>query len=426
MRATVVLAFCALLALAAAVRYEGHQVLRVTLHGEQHLRHITDFIHGPATRVLGLDWWEEPRMHGDIADVRVPPQSLAQMKEILSAWNMTYSVMIEDVQALVDVQMAQPPSDDWFTNYHSYDDTIAWVTTLVAKYPTLATMETIGKSYEGRDIVAVHVTGKGTGAKPAIFYDGGIHAREWIAPATVEYILYTLLTGYGTDPAITPIVDGIAWTIVPIFNVDGYVYTWTTDRMWRKSRTPNTGSSCVGTDPCRNGATGFGGQGSSSDPCDDTYHGPAAFSEPCVKVVTDALSKIANLKGYVNFHSYSQLFMSPYGYTTSLPPKTDYNAQTTLGQKFVTAVKGKHGMVYEEGPVATTIYMAAGIINDWTYAQLKVLYSFACELRDTGTYGFLLPTNQIVPTGEEIFEGVKVMAGIILDEWEQSQLAATL
>ena len=52
---------------------------------------------------------------------------------------------------------------------------------------------------------------------------------------------------------------------------------------------------------------------------------------------------------------------------------------------------------------------AAGGSEDWTYGELGVKYSFSVELRDTGRYGFLLPPDQIIPTGEETFEGLKAL-----------------
>ena len=52
---------------------------------------------------------------------------------------------------------------------------------------------------------------------------------------------------------------------------------------------------------------------------------------------------------------------------------------------------------------------AAGGSEDWTYGKLGVKYSFSVELRDTGRYGFLLPPDQIIPTGEETFEGLKAL-----------------
>ena len=52
---------------------------------------------------------------------------------------------------------------------------------------------------------------------------------------------------------------------------------------------------------------------------------------------------------------------------------------------------------------------ASGGSEDWTYGNLNVTYSFSVELRDEGRYGFLLPKDQIIPTGEETFEDLKAL-----------------
>ena len=52
----------------------------------------------------------------------------------------------------------------------------------------------------------------------------------------------------------------------------------------------------------------------------------------------------------------------------------------------------------------------SGGSKDYTYGVLKIKYSFALELRDRGKYGFLLPANQIIPTAQEAFQGIKAMA----------------
>lgn len=63
---------------------------------------------------------------------------------------------------------------------------------------------------------------------------------------TVAYILNGLLANYTSDSSVQEVVDAFEWTIIPIVNADGYVYTWTDDRMWRKNRRQNEGSSCYG------------------------------------------------------------------------------------------------------------------------------------------------------------------------------------
>jgi len=110
--------------------------------------------------------------------------------------------------------------------------------------------------------------------------------------------------------------------------------------------------------------------------------------------------------GYINFHSYSQLWLSPWGYTNQLP--ADYTRQNDLSYNAITALATLYGTPFQYGPTYTTIYPASGVSNDHTYGELGILYSYTPELRDTGQYGFLLPPAQIVPSGEETFRALEV------------------
>jgi murein tripeptide amidase MpaA len=403
--------------------FEGHQVLRLHLLPEQLARANEIAWNSP---LHYLDWWRFPAVNSTevtFADVRVTPERLNEVRGVFDAAGFQYMTMISNVQSLADRQLVTAtdrltgePLADWFTAYHDYPSTVSWLQDLVKQYSSIATLFSIGTSYQNRTIWAVKVTGnKNTGApKPGIFYDGGIHAREWIAPATVQFVLYTLVSQYGKDADVTKLVDQVEWTIVPIFNTDGYQYTWSNNRMWRKTRMPNKGSSCIGTDPCRNSDYHWGEAGASADPCSDTYRGAKAFDNPEVLAIANAVKAPGNMRGYINFHSYSQLYMGPWSYTYSLPPQPDLKLQTELGQAAVAAIKATHGVNYKYGPGAATIYPASGDISDYNYGATKVLYAYCVELRDTGRYGFLLPPEQIIPTGEEIFASAKVMANYIL------------
>jgi len=328
--------------------------------------------------------------------------------------------MIEDVQALIDAERAlieasraSSEPNDWFSAYHDLDDINAFVQSLATQYPHLVTIDPVGHSYQNRPIVAVNVRSNVTTGKIGIVYEGGIHAREWIAHATVLWILNQLVTQYGKDATITKLVDQIAWTIIPVVNPDGYDYTWTTDRMWRKTRKPNSGSTCVGVDPNRNWDNHWCQAGASTDPCDDAYCGPNAFSEIEVLSVANFIkTNRTNTQGFIDFHSYSQLWMTPYGWTDTKPK--DYNAQMDLGKQAAAALKAKHGTVYQVGSIYEIVYPASGSSADWCYDSSNVKYPYGVELRDTGTYGFLLPASQIIPSGEETFEAAKTMAQYIL------------
>lgn len=307
-------------------------------------------------------------------------------------------------------EQVKDPRDLIFTQYNTYEDILEWVKSLPVEYSDIVETVLIGRSYQGRELLAVKVTVEGNFPKPKVFFNGGIHAREWISPATVIWMLNRLLTGYvQNDPVVVELLEKVEFTILPILNVDGYAYTWSNDRLWRKTRRPNTGSTCVGTDPNRNWAYQWGGAGASTNPCTETYRGPAAFSEVEVKSVGEYVTA-GQFDGYIDFHSYSQLWLSPWGYTSNLPPNADYVLQSDLSRRCVAALTAVYGTRYVYGPISTTIYPASGSSADYTYGVSRVLYSYAPELRDTGSYGFLLPANQIQPSGIETFEALKVWA----------------
>ena len=64
----------------------------------------------------------------------------------------------------------------------------------------------------------------------------GIHAREWISPAVVTYMMRELTENITGQQEL---VDGLDWYIVPVVNPDGYAYSWSDDRLWRKTRREN-------------------------------------------------------------------------------------------------------------------------------------------------------------------------------------------
>eukprot|EP01136_Pigoraptor_vietnamica_P018372 Opistho-1_new@5357 len=420
MRSFFVLAVtAALIAIAVAaptlprVAYDNHKVIRIipsTVEQARAIRGLGRF------SALGLDFWQEPSFVGQPIDVRVPPQSLAAFEGYLREINAEFSTIINDVQELIEATMPGPlqADADFFSTYHTLDDINAWLKQQVAQYPNLASLVNVGTTHEGRTLTAIKITGKGTGPKPGFWFDGGIHAREWISTGVNVYLIGTLLSKYGTDANITRIVDAIEFTILPVFNADGYVYTFATDRMWRKTRSPNAGSSCVGVDPNRNWDEHWGEAGASTDPCAEDYQGPSAFSEIEVKSVAQYIKAQGNIKRYINFHSYSQLWMSPWGYTSDKPK--DYAIQNQLSQAATNAIKAVHGTAFQFGPISTTIYPASGSSADWTYAEVGAKFSYGVELRDTGKSGFLLPANQIVPSGEEILPAILIMADYIIND----------
>lgn len=73
------------------------------------------------------------------------------------------------------------------------------------------------------------------------------------------------------------------------------------------------------------------------------------------------------------------------------------------------AIETAYGTVFETGPICTTIYQVAGGSVDYGEDVLQADYSLTFELRDRGTYGFILPPNQIEPSVMEAFVGVEYL-----------------
>lgn len=93
--------------------------------------------------------------------------------------------------------------------------------TLASDYPDLITPLVGGESYEGRIIHGLKLSFRE--GNPGVFLEGGIHAREWISPAVVTYILNELITS--TVPSVREVAESHDWYIFPVYNPDGYVYT---------------------------------------------------------------------------------------------------------------------------------------------------------------------------------------------------------
>ncbi|KAM9375840.1 carboxypeptidase A4 [Pholidichthys leucotaenia] len=394
-----------LVLVAAAAKAErvfiGDQVIRVNAQSEEQIK----LLQALETEHDGeVDFWLHPVSTELPVDIRVPRSS--PVKAYLLAHRIPFTVMIDNLQELIDQEKAEMEENQMrehstrsfnFGAYHTLETIYSFMDTLVAQYPNLVTKEEIGKSYENRPMYVLKFS-TGGNKRPAIWIDTGIHAREWVSPATGVWTANKIATDYGTDASLTAILNEMDIYLLLLANPDGYVYTHTNDRMWRKTRSRNAGTSCRGVDPNRNWDAGFGGPGASGYPCSESYRGPSAHSEIEVKNVVDLIRNHGNFKSFISVHSYSQLLMYPYGYSyTPVPNESELD---TVGTAAVAKLTSLYGTRYRVGSIITVIYQASGGSIDWSY-KAGIKYSFAFELRDTGRYGFLLPSNQIIPTASE-------------------------
>ncbi|XP_029005237.1 carboxypeptidase B [Betta splendens] len=396
-------------ALAGTTRFEGDKVFRLKPVLHEHASLIKKL----ATSIQ-VDFWR-PEHHelvtaGVDVDIRVPAMYLDMVSTALLQSGMEHEILIEDVQVAVDAQVHSGASAKAhsYTKYNTWDTIQSWIETISSSNADMVSQEVIGKTYEGRPMTVLKIGKKSSSTKPAIFMDCGFHAREWISPAFCQWFVKEALSTYGSDPAMTSLLNQMDVFVLPVFNIDGYEYSHKSDRMWRKTRSKRSGTSCIGADPNRNFNAGWCTVGASSNPCSDTYCGSAPESEIEAKNLADFIRRNKSvIMAYLTVHSYSQLLLFPYSYTYQLA--ADHAELLKVAKGASAALSSLYGTQYTSGPGAATIYPAAGGSDDWAY-DLGVKYAYTFELRDTGRYGFLLPESQIQPTCEETMLAVKYIA----------------
>ncbi len=405
MKRCVLLVAISLLPVAELVRadaldkYRDHRFVHISDASRDQLRAIE------ATGAVILDCAPAPGSLDVVAD--------QQQLEAVQALGLTIHVKHENVQALINAER-QPsplrggdPYDDFFLDYHEYDNgvgSIVWfMNELVTRYPNLASMVDIGTSGEGRTIWSLRLANDAiAGNKPGALYFSCVHAREWVTTTSPNYFAKHVLENYGTDPVITDMVDNTEIFLVPVSNPDGFAFTWSDDRLWRKTRTINSNGT-IGVDINRNWgeAWGYDDDGSSGSGSSAVFRGPVPFSESETVALRDMMLNHSNIRTMVDIHSFTQLILWPWGYIPDLCPDDPLFREHGFAMQDI--IFDVHGLNYVAGPINETIYPVNGDSLDWAYAQLGILaYSF--ELRpETGPFGsgFILDPDEIIPNNEE-------------------------
>ncbi|MGX1154926.1 M14 family metallopeptidase [Streptomyces albogriseolus] len=293
------------------------------------------------------------------------------------------------------------PSAD--SRYHNYAEMNAEIDQRIAAYPSIMSKRVIGKSYQGRDIVAVKVSDNvgADEAEPEVLFTHHQHAREHLTVEMALYLLRELGAGYGGDARITKMVQEREIWIVPDLNPDGGEYDIATGsyRSWRKNRQPNSSSSYVGTDLNRNWDYRWGCcGGSSGSTSSETYRGSAPESAPEVKVVADfvrsrVVGGVQQIKAGIDFHTYSELVLWPFGYTysdtTTGMTADDHAAFKAVGQKMAAS----NGYTAQQ---SSDLYITDGSIDDYLWGAHKIFgYTFEMYPRSASGGGFYPPDEVI-------------------------------
>ncbi|XP_037692080.1 carboxypeptidase A5 isoform X2 [Choloepus didactylus] len=309
--------------LAAALgqmNFTGDQVLRVLAKDERQLSLLRDL---EGLKPQKVDFWRSPARPSLPVDMRIPFSELKNVKAYLESHGLAYSVMIKDIQVLLDEEreaMAKSrrrersTSSFSYSSYHTLEEIYSWMDSFVAEHSDIVSKIQIGYSFENRSILVLKFSTGGF-QLPAIWIDTGIHAREWITHATGIWMAREIVSKYGKDRILTDILNDMDIFLEIVTNPDGFAFTHSMNRLWRKNKSTRPGIFCIGVDLNRNWKSGFGGNGSNSNPCSETYHGPAPQSEPEVAAIVNFIRDHGNIKALISIHSYSQMLMYPYGHT---------------------------------------------------------------------------------------------------------------
>jgi len=359
---------------------------------------------------------DDAYFHKNSLDVMLSDDEFEKLKEI----NLNYEILINDwleyynsLPVLTDTEKFNTIKESRqnygvegfgygsMGGYYTFTEIVSKLDSMVIQYPNLITPKfSIGVSHDGKQIWAVKISDNPNvnENEPHVFFDALIHAREPQSMATVMYFMYYLLENYGTDPEVTYLVNNREIYFAPAFNPDGYEYNRQTNPngggMWRKNRRNNSGS--YGVDLNRNFGYmwGYDNIGSSNTPSSETYRGPSAFSEPECQAVRDfVLTK--NIKTHINYHSYGNYIIYPWGYINQLTPDSDTYVE------FASYMCKYNGFTHGNSTQMLG-YASNGTVRDWMYGEQTIkdkIYSYVFEVGSSSD-GFWPAQSRIFPLAQ--------------------------
>ena len=316
------------------------------------------------------------------------------------------------------------------TGYLDALEVDAQISAIAAAHPAFCSVITLPFATSGYDgsyapalgsatVRALRITADPSSrSRPGFLLVCGTHAREWMNPLIglefAQQILNNIDLG-SSDPEVmltTRLATEGDIIIVPVMNPDGLNYSIHDNAGWRKNRRANAGSpACPGVDNNRNFDMYFGGPGSSGAPCDQTYRGPAAFSEPETRNIRYLLEDFPNILVAVDSHSYGNAVFRPQpsggSFIASLPVSAeDHAIYTSLENVFVNAVSAAGGPVYSTGTTSNH----AGASDDYMFFGHRI-FAFDTEC---GTE-FQPPWTEAQLIIAQVTAGLRALAGATLD-----------
>ncbi|KAH8256594.1 hypothetical protein KR026_003630, partial [Drosophila bipectinata] len=453
------------------ISYDKYQIWRLKPQDEAQVRALEEFKKGEDG--VKMHWLKGPSLRG-LTDVLVAPKMLVDFQGTLNYEGIAHEVLIFDVGKAIAYERSKedylhttrpsklrptiPSSSSLMSwnRYHNHDEIVKYLEVVRMKHPQLVELIHIGRSYEGRPLIVVKIESKDRGSteglteqkRPkrkrksgranAVFVEAGAQGLAWIGPATSTWMIAEILRLMKSNKTNEDMdfVRNTTWYIMPVLNPDGYAFSHEYDRFWKKSRSqhqapPPTGildsamtwlqqkqrgpeKVCYGVDLDRNWLYHWGKRGSSKAPCNEFYAGPAPFSEPETKAVSDFLMDYrTQIKLYISLQAYGQVVSYP------VKANSTFNAER-LDDFLDVAMVGTDGLRkkghksrYKVDASNDLIEQRSGCSDAFAAYEIGIPFSYTIQLADNGVHGYLLPSSAIEPTARDAFEIISGMLDYI-------------
>jgi carboxypeptidase T len=318
------------------------------------------------------------------------------------------------------------------SGYKTNVELYAHMQALATAHPELTQMIDYGDSWDkvmpggnaGFDLYALRITNEAIGGtKPVFFVMANIHAREIATPEIAWRLAERYVNGYGVDADVTWVLDHTTLYVVYMVNPDGHLKV-EQNVDWRKNTDNDDGcGSTYGTDLNRNSDFQWGGLGASTNPCNETYRGPSAASEPEVTALQNFLvsvfpdqrpddlvtpAPITSTGVFVTLHSYAEDLIPVWSYNFSASPN---HAQIMQLERKWAAQSNYTPCNPPDAGSCSVSYAASGVTEDFVYGRLGVPgYTFEVGTSFYPTYS-TITTTIIRPNLIMLGYGAKVAPG---------------
>ncbi|XP_070853935.1 carboxypeptidase B isoform X1 [Drosophila suzukii] len=385
--------------------------------------------------LFGSEVWN---INQDGIDILIEQRNVADAKKFMDKVGFSYNIMIDDIESAIDETYVEVPAVEhpldsvrnnslpWmerpgslmtWRRYHDHADIQQFLQTLLETYSENVELIQIGVTRNKRPLEVIRVS-NGNPDNWAVFVDAGLQARDWLSPAALTYAISKLThlwarpkgQGQGQRQSrADKAMRRIDWYFLPLANPDGYQYSRHTDRLWTKNRGYDSDSGCYGVNLDRNFQYGWGGTGSTSNPCMNLYRGAESFSEPESRAIRSFLSGMREYLGaYVSLSGYGQTITYPWGDADYVTENQRDLKQTA--RRAVLALRRLNQAEYSSGTSYKQKLARPGNSADWVQDRIEPQLVFNMFLKDQGRYGYLLPPHYIVESGEEVFEFLRTIA----------------